>query len=101
MLQSTIINVIFAMSGISPGGLPNTTADKPHIERIMNIALSSIGALALLIITVSGFRYITAAGDPQKSANARNGIIYALVGLVVAILADAIVLFIVNRLNSV
>lgn len=101
MVRYTIINLVFAITNISPGGLPNTTADKPHIQRIMNIALSSIGALALLIITISGFRYITAAGDPQKSANARNGIIYAMIGLVVAILADAIVLFVVNRLSSV
>lgn len=81
-----------------PPGLPQTSADNNTVQRILDIALNIIGALALLMITVSGFRYILAAGDSEKVSKAKNGIIYGLVGVVVAIFAEAIVAFVVNRL---
>lgn len=89
--------VYIAATKISPGGLPQTDAGTPQIKIILSIVFAIVGAIALLIIVVSGLRYITSAGDPQKAANARNGIIYALVGLIVALTAQAIVAFVVGR----
>lgn len=83
---------------IQPGNLPNPTADQSSVSTVLQIVLGIIAGLALLMITVSGLRYITSAGDPQKAKQARDGIIYSLVGLVVAIMAEAIVTFVVGRL---
>lgn len=83
---------------ISGGSLPNPGADRNELAKILEVALGIIGAFALLIITVSGLRYITSAGNPEKTAKAKNGLVYSLVGLVVAISAEAIVAFVVNRL---
>ena len=85
-------------TGISGVDLPHVAADSASIQTILGIVFGIIGALALLMITVSGLRYITSAGDPEKTARAKNGIIYALVGLAVAISAESIVYFVVNRL---
>ena len=85
-------------TGISGVDLPHVAANSASIQTILGIVFGIIGALALLVITVSGLRYITSAGDPEKTAKAKNGIIYALVGLVVAISAEAIVAFVVGRL---
>lgn len=87
-----------AATDVSAGGLPRAAADTPHIQSILNIAFAIIGGLAVLMIVVSGLRYILSAGDPQRMSKAKNGVIYALVGLVVAITAEAIVAFVGNRI---
>ena len=90
---------ILADASISPGNnLPKTPTDPTTITNLMAITFGIVGALALLMITISGLRYITSAGDPEKTARAKNGIVYSLVGLVVAISAEAIVAFVVGRL---
>jgi hypothetical protein len=86
------------LTPISGSSLPQASADSASIQTALQIVFGIIGALALLMITVSGLRYIVSSGDPQKTAQAKNGIIYALVGLTVAIFAEAIVLFVAGRL---
>jgi hypothetical protein len=86
------------LTPINVGNLPQVPADATSIQTILGIVFGILGALALLMVTVSGLRYILSAGDPQKTAQAKNGIIYALVGVAVAISAEAIVFFVVNRL---
>jgi hypothetical protein len=48
------------------------------------------------MIVVSGIRYMTSAGDAAKITGAKNGIFYAVIGLVIAILAYAIVNFVIG-----
>lgn len=57
-----------------------------------------IGFAAVVVIILSGLRFVTASGDPQAIAKARGSIIYALVGLVVAVLAESLVLFVLDKL---
>lgn len=87
---------------VNPGGLPGSGAHSAsttsELQTALQIVLGIIGALALLMITVSGLRYVISAGDPQKAKQARDGIIYSLIGLAVAIMAEAIVAFVVGRL---
>jgi hypothetical protein len=93
-----IAQFLSAATDVQPLGLPRTGANNNSIEIIIRIVLAIAGALALLIITLSGFRYITSAGDPQKMSKAKNGIVYALIGLVIAILAQSLVAFVVTKL---
>jgi hypothetical protein len=95
-LVTLIHNV--ALSSVSPGGLPQEAAGTGNIKNILGIAFGIIGGLALLMIVISAFRYIISDGDPQRMSKAKSGVIYALVGLVVAISAEAIVSFVGNRL---
>lgn len=74
---------------------PDVTQTLPTI---LGIVFGIVGALAVLYVTLSGFRYITSAGDPQKIAKAKNGILYSLIGVVVAILAEAIVVYVGSNL---
>jgi hypothetical protein len=101
--MNILLITLYALTPISPGNLPgqqltSSSADTTEIQTILGIAFGIIGALALLMMTVSGLRYILSAGDPQKTAQAKNGIIYSLVGLAVAISAEAIVYFVVSKL---
>ncbi len=81
-------------------GVPEPQANQSEITNILGIVFGIIGALAVLMIVVAGFRYIVAAGDPQATAKAKNGIIYACVGLVVSIAAEVIVQFVVGRIGA-
>jgi hypothetical protein len=79
-------------------GLPTPYADNTALSNILGIAFGAIGALALLMITISGFRYILSAGDPQKMSKAKNALIYSLVGLAIAVAAESIVGFVAGSL---
>lgn len=77
--------------------IPKTQAGEPQIQNILKIVFGLFGAIAVLVITIAGFRYILSMGDPQKTATAKNTIIYAAVGLGVSLLAYAIVGFVVSN----
>lgn len=97
-LTATIISYHAELTSISPGGLPQARADDKSISSILSIVFAIAGALALLMIVISGLRYVLAGGDAQKTAKAKEGIVYALVGLAVALAAQAIVVFVIRRI---
>ncbi len=88
MMSFTIFSSI-----VNADNLPQTAADSAHLQTILTIIFTIMGAVALLLMVIAGLRYVTAAGDPQKMATARRMIVYTAVGLVVAALATAIVNF--------
>lgn len=69
------------------------------IRTVSNILIWVVGFISVIMIMWSGFKYATAAGDTSKVASAKNSLIYAIVGLIIAVLAYAIVNFIMDRLN--
>lgn len=66
--------------------------------RILNTLIFVIGAVAVLLIIIGGLRYVLSAGDQASITGAKNTILYAVVGLAVAILSGAIVNFVLSRL---
>lgn len=89
---------IFATTTITDQYLPTTSANTGTFQAVLTIVFGAIAALSLVMITVSALRYVLASGDPQKISRAKNGIIYSLVGIAVAIAAESIVYFVVSRL---
>jgi hypothetical protein len=77
------------------GGGPSLTG---AIDNIVNTLLFIIGIIAVLVIIIGGIMFATSAGDPSRAKRAKDTILYAVIGLVVAILAYAIVNFVVNAL---
>ena len=72
-------------------GLPHASASSTNLQQILQIVFGVVGALAVLFIVIAGLRFVLAQGDPQDVAKARSTIIYALVGLLIALAAEAIV----------
>lgn len=94
-----MVNYIFqfAQETVNTSNLPSSkNASSGEIATALDIVFTITGALALLIITVAGFRYILSRGDPSATAQAREAILYACVGLVVSIAAYTIVAFVAN-----
>jgi hypothetical protein len=80
-------------------GLPQASADKSSLSTIISILIKITGAICLLMITIGGLRYILSQGDPQGVAKAKGAIIYALVGLIIVLVAQAIVSFVLGGIK--
>lgn len=63
------------------------------VGTVLNFVIGFVAVIAVIIIVVAGINMTVSQGEPGKVAKARNMIIYAAIGLVVAILAFAIVNF--------
>jgi len=64
----------------------------------VNIMLFAIGILAVIMIIWGGIRYVLSGGDSGAVSSAKKTILYAVVGLIVAILAYAIVNFVITTI---
>lgn len=64
------------------------------IKAIVKILSIIVGFVAVIMIIISGLRYVTSGGDAQKVSGAKSALIYALVGIVVVALAQVIVHFV-------
>lgn len=63
---------------------------------IVNVMLFIIGAIAVIMLIIGGIRYTVSGGDSSAVTSAKNTILYAIVGIIVAILAYAIVNFVIG-----
>ena len=65
---------------------------------VVNLLLIIAGIISVIMIIVGGIRYTTSAGDAGQTKSARDTVIYAVAGLVIAIMSFAIVNFVLARL---
>jgi hypothetical protein len=77
----------------------SATCTNGFFTKIINTALFIIGALSVLMLIYGGIRYTISAGDSKHVEAAKNTIMYAIIGIVVAVLAYAIVNFVITRLG--
>ena len=67
---------------------------------VTNVLLFLVGAVAVIMLIVGGFRYVASNGDQNSVTGAKNTIMYALIGIVVAFLAFAAVNFVTSQLEK-
>lgn len=82
-------------------GTPGRAGQNPIIGALkvaITIIAIIIGVAAVIVIILAGLSMVMSNGDSQGVAKARTNIIYALVGLAVAVLAQSIVAFVLNKL---
>ena len=77
-----------------------STDPESLVKQFVNIFLFAVGALSVIMLIWGGIRYTTSAGDSNKVTAAKNTVLYAIVGLVVAILAYAIVNMVIGKITS-
>lgn len=67
---------------------------------VVNILLFLVGAVAVIMLVIGGLRYVTSNGDQNAVTGAKNTIMYAIIGIVVAFLAYAAVGFVTSQLQA-
>lgn len=75
--------------------------DHGVFTQLTNVALYVIGAISVIMLIWGGLRYILSGGDNKKITDAKNTILYAIIGLIIAVLAFAIVNFVLNAIGKV
>ncbi len=78
--------------------LPHAGAGHNQLQQILQIVFGVLAAVAVLMIVIAGLRFVTADGNPQEVSKAKGTIVYALVGLLIAISAEAIITLTLSHL---
>lgn len=66
---------------------------------VVNLMLFVIGAVAVIMVIIGGLRYVISGGDASNVTAAKNTILYAIVGVIVALLAYAAINFVVTSFS--
>ncbi len=79
--------------------IPNKDVD-PNVlvQNILNWAYFGIGIVAVVLIVYAGVQYVTSEGDPGKTQTAQRTITYAIIGLIVVLMAAVITNFIIGSM---
>ena len=70
----------------------------PNIQTIINAVIGILGLVCVVVIILGGVQYMTSSGDAGKVKKAKDTILYGIIGLVVCVLAFAIVNFVLANL---
>jgi len=87
-------------AGVDSIGGGNSPAFELTLRTIINTFLYLLGAIAVVMLIYGGFKYVTSAGDSSAVSSAKSTILYAVVGIVVALSAYAIADFVVDSFGS-
>lgn len=74
--------------------------DNGVFKKITNTILYIVGIIAVIMLIIGGVRYVISGGDAKKVTDAKNTILYAIIGLIICFLAFAIVNFVISALPS-
>jgi len=102
--SGTVLAQNAAQDGVNaanPGGdVPTTLFGSDSIfTTIVNVLLFIIGAISVIMLIIGGIRYTISAGDSGNVTAAKNTIMYALIGLIIAFLAFAVVNWVLGAIT--
>ena len=93
--------ILNGLNSVNTGNGPtNLTGTGGAFTTIVNVLLFIIGAVSVIMLIYGGIRYTTSGGNANSVTAAKNTIMYAIIGLIIAIFAFAIVNFVVGELNK-
>jgi hypothetical protein len=84
-------------SGSAACSSSNDNVISRTLARVTRLAMFLSGIVAVIMLTIGGFMYLTSNGDPSKAGEAKNTIVYTLIGTVVVGLSGSIILFVISR----
>lgn len=82
------------------GAAENLFGDGSIFNTVTNILLFLIGAVSVVMLIIGGIRYVVSGGDQGAVTSAKNTILYAIIGIVIAFLAFAAVRFVTDQLQK-
>ena len=107
-VSTSIISLAAMAGGVEAGANAARGDDQPLnlfgnagiFTSITNVLLFVIGAVAVIMIIIGGLRYVTSGGNSASISAAKNTILYAIIGIIVALLAYAIIHFVINSFSA-
>lgn len=71
------------------------------IGRIVRVVISFLGLIAVIIIIIGGFKWMTSGGNEESVSSAKKLMVAGVIGLGIIILAYAVAVFVINALTDV
>lgn len=78
--------------------LPSVNADGTQLKRGLAVLFGVIAAISIVVVIVGAIGFVTADGNPENISKSKKTVIYALLGLVIALSAEVVVLTLIGRL---
>jgi hypothetical protein len=96
--KSTVCTTLGSSAGCTttPSG---SVSINSVIAAVVNVLSIVIGVVSVIMIMVGGFKYVTSNGDSNSVSSAKNTILYAIIGIVVAALAQVLVNFVLKKIT--
>lgn len=99
---------VYGLSSIQEGALAAHSASQPInlfgaagiFTVVSNMMLFIVGALSVVMLIIGGLRYVVSGGNAATVTSAKNTILYAIIGLIIAVMAYAAINFILSVLVS-
>lgn len=79
--------------------IPKAELNQSSFDNILQIVFGLGAAIAILVVVLGALKYVTSQGDPAEVSKAKNTILYAIIGLVIAAAAFSIVTFVVREVS--
>ena len=103
--MNTLINIFAQIKNCDQGStnktctttLPNVAAGENQLQNLLTLVFGVIAAIAIITIMIAAINFASAGSDTDKIARSKRAIIYALIGLVIAISAEVIVLTVLGK----
>ena len=98
MIKHSIITLAQTLVDPNSVKVPKPAATGAQVNTILSVVFAIAGAVAVIVIIIAGISYLLSNGDAQKAARAKDAILYAVIGLAVAVLANIIVVFVIGKI---
>lgn len=96
-----MLSIYDGINAAHGAGMPtNLFGSTGVITLIVNVLLFAVGAISVIMIMIGGLRYVISGGNSSAVTGAKNTIMYAIIGLIVAFLGYAIINFVLSVLTG-
>ena len=79
-----------------PSGIITQSADNVTVQNIFNVVLALAGAVAVAFVVFGGIKYMLSQGEPNETKQARDTILYSVVGMVIVVVAFMLVNYVIG-----
>lgn len=76
-----------------PASLPG------FFKAIADMLIFVVGAVSVIMVIIGGLKYVVSMGHPKRVESAKNTILYAIIGLVIALCSYAVVNFVITSIG--
>lgn len=88
---------VFAEQVDPPGGIIKQSLDNTTVQNIFNVVLALAGAVAVAFVVYGGIKYTLSQGDQNQIKQAKDTILYALIGIVVVLVSFMLVNYVIGK----
>lgn len=101
---SALLPVAAKAQVLDPGQLPSSVSSGPTVGQLINnvvgILFFVVGVASVIVLIVAGIMFVVSGGNEKTTKQARDAILYAVIGLIVSAAAFAITSYINTQLTS-